>query len=249
MTQTRLAPADKKPPVPDKKTLDALYRVFQQFALEDQRKYYRSSVTRYRKAADQVNQFRAIFALVAGLAAAAAGLIVGVTATDANCRLDFVSASSQIAPAVTPDSTDLTGSIARAEAPSPSSCFNVRALVFGLVILATVSPAIAAAFATLADVYQWDRVITVYDAALDNLEVADAQSPLPEMDDLVYRASLRAFAEGTLTVMRDETAQWGQLPKPPERLEKFIAEEREKAAKVSGVPSDAADNSTEPPAK
>ncbi len=239
--------ADKKHPTPlDQKTMDALYRVFQMFALEDQRKYYHSSVRRYRKAADQVNHYRAIFALIAGLASAAAGLIVGVSATAANCRLDFVSAStaSQTAPALTAEPAaiapaDTSGTApGAAETGTPAWCFNTRALVFALVILAIVAPAIAAAFGTLSDIYQWDRLINVYESALENLEVADAQSPLPEMEELVYRASLRAYAEGTLSVMRDETAQWGQLPKPPERLETFINEERQKAAQFQGSADD-----------
>ncbi len=241
MTQT--PPAPKRPTPLDQKTMDALYKVFQMFALEDQRKYYQSSVRRYRKAASQVNHYRAVFALIAGLASAAAGLIVGVSATEANCRLDFVSASTtaQVAPSLAEEpavGAPLTNPAPADAGSTPSWCFNTRALVFALVIMAIVAPALAAAFGTLSDIYQWDRLVNVYDAALENLEVADAQSPLPEMDELVFRASLRAYAEGTLAVMRDETAQWGQLPKPPERLETFIAEERRKAAQVQGSADD-----------
>jgi hypothetical protein len=102
-----------------------------------------------------------------------------------------------------------------------------------LLVVAVVAPALGAAFTTLADLYQWDRLITVYDVALENLEVADAQSPLPAMDDLVFRAALRAYTEGTLSVMRDETAQWGQLIKTPASLEAFIVQEAARAEAAS----------------
>jgi PHP family Zn ribbon phosphoesterase len=85
-----------------------------------------------------------------------------------------------------------------------------------------VAPAIGAAFTTLADLFQWDRQTQIYDTALENLEVADAQSPLASMNDIEYQAALNAFSEGTLTVMRDETTQWGQLIRTPESLQKYI---------------------------
>jgi hypothetical protein len=44
-----------------------------------------------------------------------------------------------------------------------------------------------------------------------------------------YNAALRAFAEGTLSVMRDETAQWGQLIRPPRQIEEFLQAEARKA--------------------
>jgi hypothetical protein len=95
-------------------------------------------------------------------------------------------------------------------------------------------PVLGQIFNTLADLYQWDRMITIYDSALENIEVADAQSPLPDMDDVVYAASVRAFTEGTLAVMSDETAQWGQSIRTPPQLERFVAEQRERAQRSGG---------------
>jgi hypothetical protein len=70
-----------------------------------------------------------------------------------------------------------------------------------------VAPAIGAAFTTLADLFQWDRLVDVYNAARDNINVADALSPDAEMPDDVYKIALQAFAQGTLSVMTDEQAQ------------------------------------------
>jgi hypothetical protein len=85
----------------------------------------------------------------------------------------------------------------------------------------------------LADLYQWDRLVTVYSAALENIEVADARSPDPEMDDLSYRAALNAYMDGTLSVMRDESAQWGQLIRTPAQIEKFLQDQVAKAEAAS----------------
>ena len=90
-------------------------------------------------------------------------------------------------------------------------------------------PDIGSAFTTLADLYQWDRMIALYESALENLDVADAQSPLDEMNDDIYRAAFLTYAEGTLEVMNDETAQWGQLTKPPQQLVQFVEEQEQKA--------------------
>ena len=84
-----------------------------------------------------------------------------------------------------------------------------------------VAPAIGGAFTTLASLYQWDRSASVYESALENLEVADSQSPLDDMDTLTYRAALRAYVENTLQVMSDESAQWGQSVRVPAQLEQF----------------------------
>jgi hypothetical protein len=216
MTQT---PA----PTPDKKKYwQAVYVLFQKFALDDQRNYYRLAVKRYRKASSQVNLLRAIFALITGASSALAGLIVALYMTQG---------------------TDGTTCVAAAEAFCPA----LRYLVVFLAITAVVAPAVGAAFTTLADLYQWDRLTSIYDSALDNLEVADAQSPFLGMGELKYRAALRAYAEGALDVMKDETAQWGQIAKPPQRLDKFIADEIEKARNAGGAATPLEDTPTPPP--
>lgn len=192
----------------NREDLEVRYRLFETFALDDQRNYYSSTLAKHRAAASQVNRYRAMLAFFTGVCAAAAGFLVqSYFVTGARCTLP---------------------------GPVPGECGAVQGLVSALIVLAVVLPALGTFFTTLADLYQWDRMITIYDAALENIEVADALSPLPEMDDTVYRASVRAFAEGTLLVMADETAQWGQSVRTPQQLDTFIQQEIERARRVGG---------------
>jgi hypothetical protein len=238
----------------------ALYRSFQRFALEDQRKYYERTSARYRKAASQVNVLRAFFSFLTGLSSALAGVLVaaylvpGSFANNGACATQdviiTVEQASQTIPGGEPASSAPTSvpdaaidslnlspeqyAIAQ-DASSVGYCGTLKLFVSLLTIIAVVAPALGAAGTTLADLYQWDRMTSIYDAALENIEVADAQSPLDDMDDLTYRAALRAMIEGTLTVMSDETAQWGQSVRTPAQLEKFVEEERERAERTAGV--------------
>jgi hypothetical protein len=234
-------------PEHDRKRMTAMYNLFRLSALEDQRTYYKRTVARHRKAASQVNWYRALFAFLTGLSSALAGLLVAnaiASGTLEACKTSQLSVLTQqtealqaeatieptIAPTATPTPTPRGAVSTEAAATTVErDCSTPNTWVPFLLVVAVVAPALGGAFTTLADLYQWDRLITIYDTAVENLEVADAQSPLDAMPDLDYRASLRAYAEGTLMVMRDETAQWGQLIKTPASLEKFIAEEKEKA--------------------
>lgn len=192
----------------DRKDMEARYEMFDAFALQDQRNYYDATVRRYRRAAAQVNQVRALAAFFTGLFSALAGYIV---------QTHFVTGAACAA-----------GTEAMPDFCITSSVF--LAIFLGLTVA---MPALGAFFSTLADLYQWDRQITIYDAARENVELADARSPIDGMDDLTYRASLRAFAEGTLLVMQDETTQWGQSIRTPPQLERYIAEEIVKAGEAS----------------
>jgi hypothetical protein len=113
----------------------------------------------------------------------------------------------------------------------------MRFIVGFAAFLAVILPAFGSAFSTLADLYQWDKLISIYDAAVLNLEEADALSPNPKLrDNVEYRASMRAFAEGTLQVMSDETAQWGQSVRTPRQIDSFIKAEQRRAHKtVAGI--------------
>lgn len=188
--------------------MELRYHLFNQFALNDQRSYYQSTLRRFRLSAKQVNRIRAAAAFVTGLSSALAGFIV---------QTSFVTG----APCTTGKETLVI------------SCQVQQTLVLVLLGLAIAMPALSAFFNTLSDLYQWDRLITIYDSARENIEVADARSPDPEMNDLIYRSSLRAFAEGTLLVMQDETAQWGQSIRTPAQLERYVIEEMAKAQQVS----------------
>lgn len=203
----------------NREEMNALYNVFRVSALEDQRSYYRYRVKRNRDAARQVNMYRAFFSLLTGLASALAGLFVSTAASQGTlqaCDLNRLSVIAEVQQAM-PDTE-----INIADNAGEANCGLVNIGVPLLLIVAVMAPAIGAAFTTLGDLYQWDRLTEVYDAAMENLEVADAQSPLEEMGDDVYWASLLAYTEGTLSVMRDETAQWGQLIKTPEQLQKYV---------------------------
>ncbi len=95
-------------------------------------------------------------------------------------------------------------------------------LITILVVIAVIAPTLGSAFTTLADLYQWERLTSIYETARKSLAVADALSPLEEMPDEIYLASLDAFSESTLRVMKDESAQWGQVIKTPERLREYV---------------------------
>lgn len=211
------------------------YRVFERFALRDQRAYYQDRQRMYQRAAGQVNFLRALFAFLTGLSAAAAGLIVTLYLAPGALRNDGVCAAmSQDAAvvermqAIDPDFD--VSSLPREAPPRDATpmtqgecdVWGVWARFF--MVMAVVAPALGGAFTTLADLYQWDRLTGIYEVAEENLEVADSQSPLPEMDRDLYIASVRALVEGTLDVMSDETAQWGQSIRTPRQIEEFIAQ-------------------------
>lgn len=222
----------------NRKRQEASYELFEKFMLEDQRQYYQDAVERNRLAASQVNRIRATFALLTGLASALAGLIVLLT--PGTCQsTQLLSALSQTGVQVTIDSTPEafaapstpTNGQTSASAAQQTNCGVVNVVVVLMLIIAVVAPALGGAFGTLADLFQWDRLVSIYDTALENLEVADAKSPLTDMEDIEYLASLKAYTEGTLSVMRDETAQWGQVIRTPESIQRFIEREMELAEK------------------
>ena len=198
-------------PTNTRQDLETRYRIFDQFAMKDQKRYYERSIDYNRRAGSQINHYRALFAFLTGLCAAFAGLITQTALVDtATCG---------------------------AGQDTPGYCGLLGALSTVLAILAVTLPAVGVIFSTLADLFQWDKLTSIYSDALENLEVADSLSPsenIPKDDATVYRASVRAFAEGALNVMRDETAQWGQSIRTPAQIEEFVAKERERAEGTGG---------------
>jgi hypothetical protein len=204
-----------------RKDLEVRYEMFDKFSLVDQRAYYMRTIEKHDEASSQVNRIRAMISLFTGASAAVAGLIGGIY---------FTSTGSCV-----------TG------LPSFDNC-NVLAAVVDIAILLSVAlPALGGFFGTLADLYQWDRQISIYKAAADSIEVADAHSPYEEMDDETYRASMIAYAQGTLQVMSDETAQWGQSIRTPKGLEAYVKIAREKAAAIEGDADANREVEVEPP--
>jgi hypothetical protein len=131
-------------------------------------------------------------------------------------------------------SSALAGLIVAAEGNLQDTSAVIQTIVVILAIGAVVLPAIGGAFSTLADLYQWDKLNEIFETALYNMEEADALSPKDAMEeDMTYRASMRAFSEGTLQVMSDETSQWGQSIRTPKQLEEFIREERDRVDRVT----------------
>ncbi|MCA9915137.1 MAG: hypothetical protein KC496_17400 [Anaerolineae bacterium] len=91
-----------------------------------------------------------------------------------------------------------------------------------LLVLSVALPAAGGFFTSLADLYQWERLVQIYENARRNLKSADALSPAPDDTDPDYIHNLYAYIEGTLQVMSDETAQWGQAIREPKATEKTI---------------------------
>jgi hypothetical protein len=110
----------------------------------------------------------------------------------------------------------------------PVSAGDYPLLIGGLVVVSVIAPTFGSAFSTLADLYQWERLISIYETARRSLAIADSLSPMEEMPDDIYLASLDAFSESTLRVMRDESAQWGQVIKTPERLKEYVENVQQK---------------------
>lgn len=216
--------------------MEARYKMFQDNVLDDQRNYYRRSIDKYQRSAGQVNWLRAFFALLSGLASAIAGFVVAdavARGTFDACEVRSLAAVAQV---------EVTDADVLSEADT--NCNVVNVWVPLLLAVTIIAPALGAAFTTLADLYQWDRLTSIYENALDNLEVADAQSPVLEMGDIEFGAAMAAFSEGTLSVMRDETAQWGQLVKTPESLQSFIDQARAQSAEIKGSVQDLPDIGT-----
>lgn len=178
--------------------IEARYRLFDHFVLNDQRKFYDMKVRQHRKAANEVNFLRAMMALLTIVSTAVATFIV---------QTIFLNQGQCVEGSITADTL--------------SVCNTWRGIVSLLFVLSILFPALGAFFNMLADLFQWDRLVRIYDEAKKSLEVPDAISPKTEEDDIEFTTSLLAYAKGTLDVMRDESAQWGQLIRKPEAIEQF----------------------------
>lgn len=229
--------------------LEAMYELFRLVAMDDQKGYYEASLKKNRKAALGASTYAAFFALLAGLASALAGLLVSGEVTRADiARCTFNSDVIEISVASLGDGDVVISEGDVAEIQN-GDCGFLGWLV-PILVVAVVSPVIGGAFTTLNDLYQWDRLVSVYNNALESLEVADAQSPVEEIKETAeYRAALEAYIEGTLDVMRDEQTQWGQLIKTPTELaayyERALNLYESNIKKPGEKPTDSTDNNEE----
>jgi len=182
----------------------ARYYVFDRFALDDQRTYYKLRKEEYRKASVQINRFKALFSALTGISAALAVFVLTIGG--------------------------FTGDGTCSAAVRPDSCLPAQTVASFLAICSIVLPGIASFFSMLADLFQWDRFADIYEAAANNLERADAQLTDPEMipDETFFRAAYTAYVSGTLEVMTSETSQWGQVSTTVPSIESFIEAQRQK---------------------
>ncbi|MBK8022779.1 MAG: hypothetical protein IPK19_15430 [Chloroflexi bacterium] len=240
----------------DRTHSEALYKVFEKYALKDQEAYYRSKVDRYRTAARQINRWRAFFALLTGLASALAAFVIALTPASV-CPPTMAERPASNIPAI--EATVEASAAQSGETTAASTtglggdfqCVFLRGWLLTLLpIIGVVAPVLGGAFSTLADLYQWDRKRSIYESALENLVLADALSPSKQMPDDDYYFSLQGFAEGMLDVMRDESGQWGSLIGTPKQTLDYVERARQRAAQFGGdadAGRDANDGTVEPP--
>lgn len=210
---------------PEMQYMHAQFAIFQARGLRDQQAFYRRALDKYNRASDQVNRLRALLGLITGLVAGFSGLIVAINL--GNAKSCLANNASLIA--------------------NPADCGLTRTLVLFLMFISVVAPALAAALNILNDLYQWNRLIEIYTTAVENIEVAEANQPKDKMDVATYRAYLRAYSQGTLRVMADETAQWGQMIRKPEGTAKFLDEALQKTKDFTGFTVDPSDLPPKPP--
>ncbi len=92
-------------------------------------------------------------------------------------------------------------------------CGVIGAVARFLIIAALTGGAVALLFLFIPLLYQWERLIAVFQASLLNLETIGAASPLnsqPIADDGEYRREVESFTEAVLRVLEEESAQYGQ---------------------------------------
>lgn len=186
---------------------EARYRIFDKFALQDQRNYYQNKTEMFRASRGQVNFIRAMMGLLTGLATAIA-MYLASRAYGGDCAAEAAEAVQAAA-----------------------GCIGLRAATGVLAGLSIIFPAVAGFFGALQSLYQWDRFVQIYKDALESLEAADAQltTRTSSIPDEKFMAAYLAYTEGTLEVMESETSQWGQTVKTPAQIEAFVQRQVDKA--------------------
>lgn len=107
-------------------------------------------------------------------------------------------------------------------------------LIIPLVIVAVVAPGVGATFGSLISLFQWDRLMTVYDDTLKSILVADAMSPRPSVkNDVDYYTQMLAFVDASLDIMREETGQFGSMIRSSQQIDEFVKKSTARAEEVT----------------
>lgn len=164
---------------------EAMWRLLRRFLYDNASVYYKTKIDRYRRVNSLCNRFGAFSNVMAGIYIAAAGVITVV-------RQVF--------------SLDLPGLAGVCGGP----VCDILALLVPLLIIASLfSAASALLFGILPLIYQWERLIVIFETSLDNLDQVDAE-PDDTLPDAAFRSQFEAFIEAALRVLETEAAQYGQ---------------------------------------
>ena len=107
-------------------------------------------------------------------------------------------------------------------------------LIIPLVIIAVIAPGIGATFGSLISLFQWDRLMAVYDDTLKSILVADAMSPRPSIkEDADYYTQMLAFVDASLDIMREETGQFGSMIRSSQQIDEFLKKSTARAEEVT----------------
>ncbi|MBK9123876.1 MAG: hypothetical protein IPM16_12270 [Chloroflexi bacterium] len=210
----------------NRQELEVRYKIFDRFALGDQRHYYQSKLDSFRKARGQVNMIRASMGL-ATVVATVFAITMAPSAFNETCTEAIRAVST----------AQLSGGIESAAAATVQQLSNCRSMQLWTSIAAGLSiilPAIGGFFGALLGVYQWDKFVQIYKDAQESLEAADAQltDRISDIDDERFISAYIAYTEGTLEVMASETSQWGQSVKTPAQIEAFVKRQVERASRA-----------------
>lgn len=113
----------------------------------------------------------------------------------------------------------LAAALAQSECGQNGTCSRGISV---LLVLSVILPALGGFVTSLADLFQWERLIQIYSLARENLKSSDALSPSHDDTNEDFINSLYAYVEGTLQVMSDETAQWGKAIREPKATKEAI---------------------------
>lgn len=187
----------------NRKDMEARYRLFDHFALSDQRTYYKRKTDDFRTSRLQVNRWRAGSSLATVVTTSMTAVLAPQAFNDA-CIASGECFQLQL----------VVGLLA-----ALSIIFPAIGGFFGALLSLYQWDKFVHIYSSA------DENLEVADAHMNNIET------IP--DDERFIGSYLAYTEGTLDVMASETAQWGQTVKTPAQIEAFIERQASLAAKSS----------------